>query len=866
MNVSTVSCSKGRGTQSFRGKPLGCTAAVSVTPILLLLGTTNTFAAAEEKTSNVLEQVIVTARYRQENLQETPIAITAVSGEELATRSLTRVEDIGATVPNAFIRPGLLTSSAPVIGIRGATQTDFIYAFEPAVAVYLDDVYHGTLTGSSFDLMDIERLEVLRGPQGTLFGKNSLGGAIRLVSKKPVGDNSGYVEATYGQFNRLDVKAAYDFSVVPEKLFMRMTALSKHRDGYMDRLDFTCQMIANGTPQLAGIGDGIGGAVQVASIPGFAPGAAPIPIYAPVMVPVGSAADNAFSFPTLQPASRRDGCKLGTLGGEDTHAARVALRFLATDKLEVNFAADYTDQNNEPPAATIMTKIGPGLDTLYGGAVIFPRYGITYNADNRFVTGNPYTTYATFANPLTGAMNGAVDSTKAWGVSGTADYRFSDTLHAKFITAYRTYSNINSTDSDATPFELNGPLNLQDHRQYSAELQVGGSLFSRADWTAGGFYYNAHSSLGGYVPIQPLNYFGFIPPFGQNDRFETTNKSAFLHVVTNLTAKLALTTGVRYTDESKKYNFDHPGYLTIAEPALSADTRTDWKLGLDYKLTDEHLVYGLISTGFRSAGFNPRPFTPGQVLPFPQEQMKNYEVGAKLQFFDNRLRVNTAIFYTEYDPRLILIFARQCDPSTAVPPVIGIGPTPTNIPCPAGTARAGQLGDSWLYYAPSSGNVKGAELEIEARPIERLSINGSLGFNTFRAQNRDPKSLLQPEWNASAGMQYDIPLGGAGTLTPRLDWFYQSHGTNNPDPAVAPREPDEIVPSYALVNGRLTYANSDRDWTVSLSVTNLLDKFYYYSLSAATSLGPTGVPQEFSGRAEQPGRPREWAVTLNRRF
>ncbi len=508
-----------------------------------------------------------------------------------------------------------------------------------------------------------------------------------------------------------------------------------------------------------------------------------------------------------------------------------------------------------------------GLDALYGNAVLFPRYGITYNQDARFVTGNPYTTYATFSNPLTGQSNGAVVSDKAWGVSSTIDYRFTDKLHAKLITAYRTYSSIGSTDLDMTPFATVHNYNLQDHRQFSAELQVGGNLFNRIEWTAGGFYYDAHSSLGGHIDLEPFNYLGFLPPFGQNDRFQDTNKSVFVHAVTSLTDKLSLTTGVRYSDESKEYRFDHPGYLTIAAPALSSDTRFDWKGGLDYKLTDEHLIYGLVSTGFRSAGFNPRPWTAVQVIPFDQEQMTNYEVGSKLQFFDNRLRVNTAFFYAKYDPRIILVQGRQCSPfAVFTPPVFGIGGVGTNIPCPAGTLLAGQPGFNWGSYQSSSGNVKGAELEIDARPMERLTINGSLGFNTFRAQNWNKNSLLQPEWNASAGVQYEIPLGGAGSLTPRLDWFYQSHMTNNPNPSVAPREPDEIIPSYGVFNGRLTYANTDRDWTVSLSVTNLFDKFYYYGLSPATTLNANSVPTTASARFQQPGRPREWAVTLNKKF
>jgi iron complex outermembrane receptor protein len=200
-----------------------------------------------------LQEVVVTARYRQENLQTTPLAITALSVESLEQRSLANVDDVGLAIPNAYMRPPVSNfGPTQTIGLRGIIQTDFSYAFEPAVGVYIDDVYHGTLTGSSMDLLDLERLEVLRGPQGTLFGKNSLGGAIRLVSRKPQGDNTGSVEVTYGQYDRIDLKAVGDFALIPDKAFVRVVGLSRQRDGYGKRLDFTCEMRRRGTlPALA---------------------------------------------------------------------------------------------------------------------------------------------------------------------------------------------------------------------------------------------------------------------------------------------------------------------------------------------------------------------------------------------------------------------------------------------------------------------------------------------------------------------------------------------------------------------------------------------------------------------------------------
>ena len=206
-----------------------------------------------------LDEIVVTARYREENIQTTPISISAFSGEELEIRSIENVEDIGLVVPNAYFRRNT-SNFGPnnTIGLRGLNQVDFSYAFEPTVGIYIDDVYHSTITGSDMDLIDLERVEVLRGPQGTLFGKNSIGGAIRLISKAPQGDDTGMVSVTLGDYDRLDLKAIGDFALVEDKLFVRLVGVAKQQDGYGASLDFTCEMIRRGTPQLAGIGDGLG--------------------------------------------------------------------------------------------------------------------------------------------------------------------------------------------------------------------------------------------------------------------------------------------------------------------------------------------------------------------------------------------------------------------------------------------------------------------------------------------------------------------------------------------------------------------------------------------------------------------------------
>jgi iron complex outermembrane receptor protein len=163
-----------------------------------------------------LEEVVITARFREEPLQKTPLAITAISGEALEMRNAASVVDIGKFAPNVTINPlGAGYGPTLVANIRGVGLTDFKPVFEPGVPIYVDDVVLARSTGAVLDLLDLERVEVLRGPQGTLFGKNAAGGAIRMVSRKPTGDGPGFIEGTYGKFNRMDFRGAFETPIVP---------------------------------------------------------------------------------------------------------------------------------------------------------------------------------------------------------------------------------------------------------------------------------------------------------------------------------------------------------------------------------------------------------------------------------------------------------------------------------------------------------------------------------------------------------------------------------------------------------------------------------------------------------------------------
>ncbi|HEY8521625.1 MAG TPA: TonB-dependent receptor [Gammaproteobacteria bacterium] len=837
---------------------------------------------AQGESPSGLEEVIVTARYREESIQTTPISISAFSGEDLEFRNIENLADIGSVVPNAYFRTNS-SSYGPsyTIGLRGLNQTDWSYSFEPTVGVYIDDIYHSTITGSDMDLVDLERIEVLRGPQGTLFGKNSIGGSIRLISRKPRGDNSGSVQLTVGDYDRLELKAVGDFSLVEDKLFARVVGVTKEREGYGASLDFTCEMIRRGTPELAGIGDGLGFGGLAPDGPDFDSLPDPLP---PIQVPVGSDADNAFSLPASRSVAQDGSCELGKLGGTSSQAGRLMLRYLPTDRLDINFSADMYNSLDDPGVESLLSPAGGFINATYNNNIIYNMYGISI-LDDRFLTGDPYTNYATFGDVISGKSFPRDTRMDASGLSLVTEYRIGDRVGAKLILAKRRYDTEWNNDfgADKTPFALMQTYTIQEHESEQVELQFMGTAGAnnRLEWTAGLFYFDSKSRAYFVATFEAFHYLGILENFVANDRYTTENKSAFVHLGYDISEKLRLSGGVRVTDENKTNTFDHQPTLTVDEPLLFGSSRTDWKLSLDYSLTDDYFLYTQVATGFTSEGAPPRIFAPGQLQKFPGEELVSYEIGGKFDFLDGRLRLNAAAYRSDYDPRV-----RQANGVTQCDAYDHPNPTPYRLAggnCPPGTALEGTTGLNWFYFDNLPGKLSGYEIELTALPIAPLLINFSLGQNEYENDDQDPTSvdylapgyLFQPEYNASLGLQYTLSLGNGGTLTPRIDAFYQSKrhiGPSNAVPGIheviANTCPQQCIPAYTVMNARITYEPPNGDWRLSLAGTNVTDKFYWEQLSPEIGVdGTTGViTLNPAGRSGVPSRPREWSLHVQKEF
>jgi iron complex outermembrane receptor protein len=796
---------------------------MSAAAALLMLSNSPVFAQATEQSvdDTGLQEVVVTAQFREERLQDTPIAITAVTEQMLRDRSQTSIWEITNQAPNVQLRPSPAAFGPGLNAfIRGIGQDDFNFAFEPGVGLYVDDVYYSTLHGAVLDMLDLERVEVLRGPQGTLAGRNSLGGSIRLITRKPTGDGPGYVEVGVGRFNKVDVRGAAEFTLVPDKVFARVAGVSRHKDGYQDRVDFAC---ANGYP---------------AGIP-----------------------TNASGSPT--------DCVLGTAGGQSYTGGRLSVRIAPSDAWEILLAADITDDNSEVQANTL--RAARPIATV-------PNYGA------QFVPTNPFITYSSFCdNGLAAAAFGGppqnnpfgsfcippVNSIQQHGFSANMTFNLTDTLSLVSISAYREFQAEFAEDADGSPLPAETVMNQTFHHGVQQELRLNGSMGGGfLDYTLGAFYFDQTNRNANRVDIPYTTGLGRILDFTGNDPVESDTWAVFAHTVWKVTDASALTLGARYTEESKDYLFNRlnpngtggnpiVGGLTGVVAPFEGDN-FDYRVSYDYRFGEPLLAYATYSTGFKGGGVNPRPFFPTQAVGFDKETLETAEFGIKSDLLDRRLRLNVAAFYSWYDDmQLVPLSCPDLTPG-------GVGPC----------AAPRNLADSEIYgaeleatFRPAEGWLIDAQLSYIEFEYTRVGLNVSSGIDLTDPAVRNPTTgalavdpnadapEVTPNLKVSLGVQYEFPIGNYGTLVPRFDYYYQDDAQGL---AGSTASPTAVVESYNTVNARLTWRSSDQRWETSLLVTNLADERYFYNTFDLLNL---------AGFANaQPAPPREWGLTFRRTF
>ncbi|HEY4114764.1 MAG TPA: TonB-dependent receptor [Rhizomicrobium sp.] len=883
-------------------------------------------AAPAQQQSGPIETVTVTAQYVTQNLQNAPLAITAVTAQDLEERGINNLAQLSTSVPGLSLNK----SPAPFgngiqIYIRGIGQYDTAFASEPGVGIYIDDIYYGTMTGTVMDLLDLNRIEVLKGPQGVLGGKNDLGGAIRMISQKPSDDNSGYLQASYGSFNEIDIKGAMNLTVIPGHLFIRASATSRDQDGYIDEIDYAC-----------------------------------------------AHPDTAGSLPAV---TTHANCKIGTQGGTSVRGGRLAARFVVNPQIEDNASVDVIRDNSEltpdvlyaadpgsfsdPSGETgnVYYNNGHGLKAVprakflgtnslgaplasaqtvlewncaganyavytqcnqNGGVPVEPGpgplalYGIPW--DQRFIPNNPFKeTYGTYISQA-GLHYNDGEMLHSWSATNVFDWDIFSNVHFKNITGYRSYRGAYSNDSDASPMSFQLTTTYPSNREFQEEGRFTGTLFDdKLEWTGGIFYYDRNNRARGPVILDAdWDTGAHFLVFEQNDTYRTKNKSAYAHLIYHIFDNWEIFGGIRYTSETKSYFFDHsaevPGYPgsgffrstvpnaegqtpddcnifaghicdhSIHPPLLahvSKTARPDFRAGTDYHFTDDIMAYFQFSTGYRTGGTNSRPFAPDQLNSYGPEEIKSYEIGAKTQWWDDRLRLNVSAYTADYTNTIVPLAETDFSLGFPLPEV--------------------------LYVNLGSSKDKGFEVEATAAPIDGLLLTANYSYVDYSANpvpgavscpqdgsavcgagvkgqfldgcsptaaaagicpqvaagtvRQGTQPILFPKSTLSLSAQYTFPLGdSAGQLTPRLDYNWQDtiyqDANNNKFTA---------IPARGLLDGRITWDAPEGGWQASIAVRNLTDKRYFLDTTNFAIFGEGTVEG-------QPGEPREWLFTIRKSF
>jgi iron complex outermembrane receptor protein len=835
---------------------------------LALMSSAAGLAQAQQATAaddSQLEEVIVTAQFRSQNLQETPLAITAISGDMLIRRSQTDIAEVARQAPNVTLAAQNQEYASGLIAyIRGIGQNDPNFAVEPGVGIYIDDVYLPTLTGSLLDLMDVERVEILRGPQGTLAGRNSIGGAIKMYSVRPQGDNSGSFQATYGSYDRVDLRGIYDVAL-SDTLSMRVSGVSKNETGYIKRLDYALTHPGS-------------------NVPTQSHGLNPV---------------------------------LGHDGGVAIAAGKIAFRWQPSDALDINLGADYTRERNDAGVATLLYANAAGLiNNTPSRPWLEGTNGVPVPYNCQFVPTGPnscdtltgydrrYITYANFQDMYPGdnqmpykplALNPHRDMDN-WGLALTVEWSLSDSMSLTSITSYREYDTDWSYDVDGSPLAPNLLNQTQTNEQISQELRLNATM-GIVDFTVGAFYFDTESFYTGRIDIP----YGGLDFIHGPDPTPSNNQALFANATFNFTDDLHLTTGIRYSEDDKDYQYfrHNPDYSNIqgpcnfftgAQPAGPGPTglgnqpncllfgingttatfqndQTDWRVALDYQFTDEFMAYAQVATGYRAGGFNARPYFPSQATPHVPETITSYELGIKSDLFNDKLRLNLAGFFFDYED--IVLLSTFCANL----------PVGQQTPC----LRPDNVG---------SAEVQGIELEAYFYPTENFSIDLSASMLDFEyteinasagtGVSLDDITPYTPEEKASIGAQYDFKDVWGGQLSFRVDAAYQSEifteagnvpglmvsstnargapfsqaGGGGPIPVLVV---DNLIDSYTLANARVWWTSGEEDaWTFAFEVQNLADKYYLQTkVNDAYAVGTV---------YGSPGKPRTWAFTVKKDF
>ncbi len=690
-----------------------------------------------------LEQMVVTARKREEVLQEVPLAVTLLTQELIEQHALDNLADVSRYMPNTTLVEGQFTAAHLVASIRGTSFSEVEKTFESSVGVSIDGMFLGTSTGASVEMLDVETIEVIRGPQGTLYGRNTIGGTINIRRTLPTGELGYRLNALFGEHDRqefgvvLNLPKAAGFST-------KLYAFSKQADL---------------AARLENVGDEDGQDWRSAGVS------------------------------VLWDAS-------------DTFSAQLTFDWV-DDQSEYERQYDLTLSEAESTAAGVIPEEIPEVTTC-------DTFGDTHPSacySGNFVVQRADDFETSFGDPRFPFES----SMKYWNGILEMNAELSDELALTSITAYLSLDdkliepNVGARPLEDRVWDVFWAERDQDYYQFSQELRLASAFSAPVNFVAGLYYMRSQYELDGDGPSAvpataasvaspaPSSFFAGDPAGIFRSKQDLDAFAAFGELYFDATDRLRLTAGARLSYERKNFFMDRWFFDTdtdMAEPQFVFDGDDSWseptfRFAADYSFTDRVIGYGSWARGFRSGGYDGRASTlEGVSNTFDPETVDTYELGLRMDLWDQRLRLNPTVFYSKYDDkqeeRLIS----------------GVGPG--GLPRPDTTTVNAAEASIW-----------GAELELLVNLSERFLIRGSLGyldseFDKFLDLN--PISLVLedisdtaelrrvPKWTFDVGADYRWPLR-RGTLTASVHYSYRDDYFSSPvrrqaDPLGRDKAPD----------------------------------------------------------------------------
>ena len=685
--------------------------------------------ASEENIQPVLEEVIVTAtRSGSTSLQKTPLSITAIDREQLSQSNISQIKDMAFLVPNLVISQNAAWGQ---VFIRGVGTNNIFAGGDPSSTIHLDGVYIARPAMVFNEYLGLQRVEVIRGPQGTLFGRNSTGGTINYISRQPSDEAQATVEVDVGTFDKRHIEGYFNAEVT-SMLSANLAVNSHKRDGYIDGIN------ANGPD---------------------------------------------------------------SYGDEDYHSGRATLRFSADDTLEFLLSYDFFERDQQALQHKNSLQYTDGSPAI-GGAMVIDDFW-------------------TLNTPHPGLFQQSIK-----GLNATLNWQFSDDWHLRSITAHRSFDMFAQGDLDYTEVANRYSNVREDHSQFSQEI-----IFTlnnaTASWVNGLFYFKEDDAMNFWAELET-----------ERDAAELANFTTFIDgesiteaiaVYSDLTwhwhNKLDVIIGARYSWEKK--DFQSIGHLDrdgVIIPTVNNDDDESWtrltpRLGINYFQSESVTLFALLSTGFKSGGFNFFNLVDGKER-FEPETITALELGIKADTWNQRLRINASAFYSDYEDLQV----QQFFAASANAP-------PTSVIENAAAAV-----------------IQGVELELTLFINQHWDIQGhatwlDASYEDFElARTSNPDDIIDASGNAlNNAPEYSFMLInnfyhtlGAGQMHYRLEYKWQDTIYFTPFNDAATSQP-----AYGLINASISWYSPQQHWQVMAYGKNISNEAYISAIQDISFTDPS---------------------------